>query len=178
MRIKDNNTLNISTTDDLLGSFNDSFIRGRRAVLAYILYQLGQTDLNLLEMGPFDNPILSGCNVKYADVLDREEVLFKAKEYKREFNRTPELIDYVIKDGSLKRIKDKFDLVFSSHLIEHQECLVSHLKEVSSLLPPDGVYLLFVPNKKYCFDHYIPESTISDILARYYTGPSELQVLK
>ena len=58
-------------------------------------------------------------------------------------------------------------MVFSSHNIEHQPCLITHLQELASLLRPGGQVVLFVPDRRYCFDHFLPETTLLDILAAW-----------
>ena len=50
----------------------------------------------------------------------------------------------------------------SSHCIEHQIELVRHLKAVSRLLSPLGVYLMLVPDCCFCFDHFQTASTSID----------------
>jgi SAM-dependent methyltransferase len=51
-------------------------------------------------------------------------------------------------------LKNHFQLIMSSHALEHQPDLVRHLQKVSRLLRKGGYYLAFVPNKRFCFDHY------------------------
>ena len=53
-------------------------------------------------------------------------------------------------------------LQVSSHCIEHQIELVRHLKAVSRLLSPLGVYLMLVPDYCFCFDHFQTASTSID----------------
>jgi hypothetical protein len=52
----------------------------------------------------------------------------------------------------------------SSHNIEHQPDIIGHLQSIESILLSGGRYVLFVPDKRYCFDHFINESTIAEIL--------------
>lgn len=52
----------------------------------------------------------------------------------------------------------------SSHSIEHQPDLIKHLIDVCDLLEPGGRYFLIVPDKRYCFDHYLPDTTVADII--------------
>jgi hypothetical protein len=42
-----------------------------------------------------------------------------------------------------------------------------HLKDVSNLLNPGGLYFILMPDKRYCFDCFIPESTIADVLCAH-----------
>ncbi len=57
----------------------------------------------------------------------------------------------------------------SSHAIEHQPDLIKHLIEVDRLLAPGGAYFVICPDKRYCFDHDIPGSTIGEVLEAHLT---------
>lgn len=117
-----------------------------------------------LEIGPFCNPVLTGPNVKYLDVLDAAELRARAAEHGLDPARCPERIDYV---GALSQVGERFDAVVSSHAIEHQPDFVRHLGEVADVLAPGGRYYAIVPDKRFCFDHFIPESTIAGIVAAH-----------
>ncbi len=73
-------------------------------------------------------------------------------------------IDYVDPNGDLAAVDDSFAALFSSHCIEHQPDLVYHLQQAGRLLDPKGRYFLLIPDKRYCFDHFIAESTIANVL--------------
>lgn len=122
---------------------------------------------SVLEIGPFHTPFLTGANVKYCDVFDRDELLKRAKIYRLPLDNIPAKIDYVTEPTNLEKIKDKFDAVFSSHCIEHQPDLVEHLRQLSSLLNHDGKVYLAIPDKRYCFDHFLPASQLSEVLAAF-----------
>ncbi len=114
-----------------------------------------------LEIGPFCQPLLTGANIAYMDVLDAEQLRARALEIGLDPSRCPEKIDYV---GGLDRVARRFDAVISSHAIEHQPDLVHHLAEIERVLSPDGMFCLIIPDKRYCFDHYIAETTIAGVL--------------
>ena len=123
-------------------------------------------NLKSLEIGPFHSPCLLGSNVKYFDVFNKTEMIEKAKSLNIDSSRVPE-IDYVSPSADLKIIKEKFDIVFSSHNIEHQVDLIQHLNDVYDLLNENGRYYLFIPTKYYMFDHFIPETLLSDVLSAH-----------
>lgn len=122
-------------------------------------------DLNILEIGPFFNPTFKGPNVKFFDVWNRQDLEKKAKKLDSSFKveNIPD-IDYVSPDADLTIIDEKFDAVFSSHVIEHQFDLIDHLQKVSQLVVDGGKYYLVVPDKRYCFDHFQQLSTIADVI--------------
>jgi predicted SAM-dependent methyltransferase len=123
-----------------------------------------------LEIGPFLNPLIYGNNVKYFDVLDLEHLKERAAKIGYPAVR-PVPIDYVDPTGNLRNIPDKhaFGMVVGSHMLEHQLDIVRHLQAVQDLLKPGGYYAIIVPDKRYCFDHFIPESSIADFLDDYRT---------
>lgn len=122
-------------------------------------------DKPVLEIGPFDRPWLSGPNVRYFDVLSQEGLRIRATaEPKRRPGKCP-FIHYVSPTGDLSVVDDEFGAVFSSHCIEHQPDLIRHLREVERLLQPGGGYYLIIPDKRFCFDHFLPESSIDEVRA-------------
>lgn len=126
-----------------------------------------KTELTKLEIGPFDHPKPAGPNVKYFDVLNEEELAERAKKVGRNPAGVP-TIHYLDRSGQLDAIPDSFDVVFSSHCIEHQIDLVSHLQQVSNILAPNGEYCLVIPDRDYCFDHFFADTTIADVLGVHY----------
>lgn len=118
----------------------------------------------ILEIGPAHKPCFTGASVKYFDVQDSDGLRQRALTHNENPKGTPAKIDYVSPNGDLGVVKETFDVVFSSHAIEHQPDLVKHLIEVDRLLAPGGAYFVICPDKRYCFDHYIPESSIGEVL--------------
>jgi hypothetical protein len=122
-------------------------------------------DYNCLEIGPFDCPVLKGNNIKYFDVLNQQQLIERAKKINRiqNINNIP-YIHYYDNQANLKIINEQFNLILSCHCIEHQVNFIKHLNDVNNLLLSNGYYVIICPDKRYCFDHYIKESTIADIL--------------
>lgn len=120
-----------------------------------------------LEISPWDNPFLHGDNVKYFEVMNAEDLRKATVGVKRRLNTLPEKIDFVGANGNLNVINETFDIVFSAHVIEHCPDLIGHLRGVSRILNAGGLYILIVPDKRYCFDYYYPESTISEVLEAF-----------
>jgi hypothetical protein len=121
----------------------------------------------VLEMGPYHSPLVRGPNVKYFDVLSRESMLHRAAEEGVDGSRAPE-IDFVSPTGDLAVVDEMFEHAFSSHTLEHQPDLIAHLRGVERLLEPGGRYFAVVPDKRYCYDHFSPESSIAEIVEACY----------
>jgi hypothetical protein len=122
-----------------------------------------------LEIGPFNNPIAVGNNVRYFDVLDEDGLIERAKRFGLGHEKVPH-VNYVHPIGDLGIIFEKFDVAISSHLVEHQPDLVRHLTQVGNLLNDEGLYFCIIPDKRYCFDHFIAESSIADVLDAHLSG--------
>lgn len=116
---------------------------------------------SVLEIGPFCRPLLRGPNIAYLDVLDAAQLRARAVEVGADPAGCPAHIDYV---GGLEQVRRRFDAVISSHAIEHQPDLIHHLQQIERILRADGLFCLIVPDKRYCFDHHIAESTIADVI--------------
>jgi hypothetical protein len=170
-RIQNNDLINFDNNFLINHYLNYGIIEGRHCSIAQkreYLININNKFNKCLEIGPFNNPILVGNNVKYFDVLNKDKLIERAILHDRNNPYSTPNIDYVSENGDLSIITDKFDMILSAHLIEHQICLIKHLQNIENLLNADGYYILIIPDKRYCFDHYIKESTIADILNIYY----------
>ena len=120
-------------------------------------------DLKFLELGPYMSPILTKPEADYFDVLDTQSLINRSK-----LEGTPHYlvaeVDFVGPEASERYIPNKYSLVVSSHVIEHQIDLLRHLQQVSNLLVPGGLYLALIPDLRYCFDRFQYPSTIIDVL--------------
>ena len=125
--------------------------------------------IKYLEIGPYGRPFLTRdmFNVKYFDVLSQDDLKTKSRSDSDHDEKNIPLIDYIDPFGDLSIINEKFDSVFSSHCIEHQPSILSHLKGVSNLLNDGGIYICIIPNYRYCFDRHKPPSTIIDVIEAY-----------
>lgn len=128
---------------------------------------LAGADRKILEIGPFHRPLLTGPNVQYFDVFDRDELLVRAVENGFSTERVPDVIHHVSPIADLSIVDDRFDAVISSHNIEHQPDLVRHLEQVGDLLDDDGRYFLIIPDHRYCFDHFLAPSTTAAVIDAY-----------
>jgi SAM-dependent methyltransferase len=133
------------------------------------LIEIVRTMPSVLEIGPFCNPLIRGRGVAYLDVLDKTSLQRRATTIGQDPRGVPE-IDYVSPTGDLSVVPDRFSAVVSSHCIEHQPDLIRHLKQVGDLLDSGGYYFLVVPNRLYCFDHFIADSTLAGIVAAHVEG--------
>lgn len=132
----------------------------------YDFIPLIPTNISVLEIGPFYTPVVKGDNIKYFDVLNTEQLIARANDLNYPIEKVPH-IHFVDPKGDLSIVDEKFDAVVSSHNIEHQPDLIDHFEKVEGILNPGGLYFCLVPDKRYCFDHYMPGTTIADIVGRH-----------
>lgn len=121
-------------------------------------------DRPTLEIGPAVRPALSGPHVRYFEIESREGLIERAKREGYAYDKCPSVIHYVSLAGDFGVVDRKFETVFSSHCIEHQPDLIRHLVDVGNVLMPGGRYFLLIPDKRYCFDALLPESTLEEIV--------------
>lgn len=76
-------------------------------------------------------------------------------------------VDFVSTGGPLEDLIPadlRFDLIYGSHVIEHQVDLIGHLQSLERLLAPGGRVIQIVPDFRCCFDALRYPSLCSDAL--------------
>lgn len=136
----------------------------------FIRYIRSQAYSKILELGPGSNPRLVGENVYYFDVKTQHDLRERYRDDPGH-ERIPK-IHFVGSD--LSCIGEKFDAVFSCHMIEHSFDLIGHINSVASVLNPGGYYFLIMPDKNYTFDYYKPVSTAEEAIDCHIRGPHTL----
>jgi len=124
--------------------------------------------LKILEIGPFCQPVFVGPTVRYLDVLDSAGLARRAEETGTDASRCPAEIHYT--NGLSAAAGANFDIIFSSHNIEHQPDFIGHLNEAAAALSDAGLYILLIPDKRFCFDHFLPETTVAEVVEAHVEG--------
>ncbi|PRX32221.1 methyltransferase family protein [Paraburkholderia sp. BL18I3N2] len=144
---------------------------------------LKHTDLSGigLEIGPYDQPTVfkSEADVRYLDWKDREQ-LVRECTHPDMIVDIPE-IDYVVHSNRYgEYISDKFDYVIANHVMEHAPNMIQWLADLCDMMRPGGVLFLALPDKKFSFDKYRPDTALSHFVAEYVAGveniPREHQI--
>jgi predicted SAM-dependent methyltransferase len=127
----------------------------------------------ILEIGPSHQPVFakrSGYDVETIDHASAEELRKKYAEHNVNLDEIEE-VDYVSDGGPLHEViphRERYDLIFSSHVIEHTTDLLGYFKSCELLLKPGGVIGLAIPDKRYMFDIFQPVSTTGRVLEAHY----------
>lgn len=144
---------------------------------------LGQPFGKILELGAFGNPVFHrelGDDVKYLDWFSKQELIEMHKGCANQnFQRMVD-IDFVVKDHRFSPyIKERFDLISASHVIEHIADLISWFNQLDELLADGGRICLAVPDRRYTFDYFRPETEATAVVRAYeekLTMPSKWQI--
>ena len=144
----------------------------RRAVICGMIDPAGFG----LEIGPSHAPVFpkrEGFNVETLDYTDAEGLRAKyANDPNVDLSRIEEP-DYVSDGRALHEViphTERYDFIFSSHVIEHVTDFVGYLKSCETLLKPGGVVALAVPDKRYTFDALQQVSTTGQVLEAHARG--------
>lgn len=122
-----------------------------------------------LEIGPSHNPVApkkEGFQVHVMDHLSREGLIEKYQEHGVQLDNIEE-VDFVWSGQSFQELTGgtgQYDWIIASHVIEHTPDLIGFLNECTSILKPDGVLSLAIPDKRYCFDHFRPVTGLGKII--------------
>jgi glycosyltransferase involved in cell wall biosynthesis len=122
-----------------------------------------------LEIGPSHNPLApkkEGFNVRILDHATRVELIEKYRGHGVNLDNIED-VDYVWRGEPINELVEfgtKFDWIIASHVIEHTTDLVTFIKQLSKTLRPNGVISLVIPDKRYCFDFFLPISTTGEVL--------------
>ena len=124
----------------------------------------------IIEVGPSVDPVAprsKGWNSASIDHLDRDGLRVKYATHPGVDKIEP--VDFVWTSGLLSDAvpaeqHGSFDVFLASHVIEHTPDLIGFLDAAQVLLKPEGVVVLAVPDKRYCFDYFQPPTTTGQVL--------------
>jgi len=130
-----------------------------------------------IEVGPWFAPIAprsAGWDVLALDVFGTEELVAKAATIAAIPAGAAANIEPVDLVGPAERIAElaiaagarpnSFGFVISSHNFEHLPNPIAFLRGVEQLLRPGGHLVMALPDRRTCFDHLRPASTLGEIL--------------
>jgi hypothetical protein len=129
-------------------------------------------DSRIIEIGPSFSPIApksQGWNSAVIDHMTREGLIAKYAGHPGSDVSRIEPVDFVWTAGPLSAAvpsaqHGSFDAFVASHVIEHTPDLIGFLDSAATLLRPDGIIVLAIPDKRYCFDYFQPLTTTGQLL--------------
>lgn len=118
------------------------------------------------------SPILSKEEADYFDILSTESLINRSKLEGMPHHLVAD-VDFVGPEASNLYIPNRYSLIVSSHVLEHQINVVKHLQDISNLLVPGGIYIALIPDLRYCFDRFQNPSTFVDVYCANLENPSK-----
>ena len=122
-----------------------------------------------LEIGPYNQPMVKKNEgpIKFLDYLTRGE-LITINPHASYLDDIPDT-DYIVKSNNyLLYVKDKFDYLIANHVLEHAPNLIGFLQQLCNMLNDEGVLFIALPDKKFTFDKYKINTTLSHVLSDYF----------
>ena len=143
-----------------------------------LIVALTPQDAAIVEIGAGSNPLFEGGqypgyrNIDYYS--DSEIVEHFKNDYKDDVSQKNfAKVDFVCRDGRYSEViasRNSYDLVCSSHSVEHQHCLIRFFRECEAMIKPQGLLVLLVPHKQHTFDALRNPSTAIDAIEAYHDG--------
>jgi SAM-dependent methyltransferase len=129
-------------------------------------------DLRILEIGAGYAPFYRKRDFARAENLDHAAAEALAEKYRGDpavahLLGDIQKVDYVWNGGPITALIPKgrkFDLIFSSHNIEHQTDFIEHLDNIAELLADGAEAVFLIPHKFRTFDMFRPVSTTGDFV--------------
>jgi glycosyltransferase involved in cell wall biosynthesis/SAM-dependent methyltransferase len=128
--------------------------------------------MRLIELGPSYQPIVAKADGWHTTVIDhasQDDLLTKYGTMGVATTDRIESVDYIWQSGPLTALipedmHGQFDGLIASHVGEHFPDLIGFFKSAATLLRPDGILALALPDKRVCFDFFQPLTTTGDLV--------------
>lgn len=130
-----------------------------------------------LEIGASHNPITpkrDGYNVHILDCKDKKGLIEEYSGHNVNLDNIEE-VDFIWSGENYHSLigdSNCYDWIIASHVIEHTTDLVGFLLNCEKILKPEGILSLAIPDRRFCFDHYRPISSLSQVLDKHYQSKS------
>ncbi|MBB4016046.1 SAM-dependent methyltransferase [Chelatococcus caeni] len=132
-----------------------------------------------IEIGAYAAPTVSHdeANIRFIDFFSTEELRAKARQAGGDPDAVVE-VDYVCRDDNYDMVvKDQFDVVIANHVFEHVDHAIRWLQTTRRMLRSGGVLFLVLPDKKYSFDKFRPDTPFSHILFEYLADGQDVSAI-
>ena len=127
-----------------------------------------------LEIGALCYPYLfnKDCNVKYADIFENSKLRNVLDDIPSEnlYDKKLVELDYILKPPKffLEDIEDnKFDFVYSSHVLEHTPNPIAAIIEQLRIVNKNGIVYAVLPNKRYTYDRLRKITPAKDLIKKF-----------
>ncbi len=134
-----------------------------------VLFRHTTLPCSVLEIGAYAMPTVlpSECELRVLDYYDTQQLRDSAQKAGINPDKVVP-VDYCCRDDNYSAVVPRtFDLVIANHVWEHTDRSIVWLQTVRALLREDGLLLLVLPDKKYSFDKYRPDTPFTHLLFEY-----------
>jgi hypothetical protein len=137
---------------------------------AVFLQYICPAEMRGLEIGALDLPFVTPNegSVEFADYAATEELCELARVVP---GHSPEFVvsvDYVLKNAGWDSVPNGYDWIAAAHVIEHAPSMIDWLRSLGNKLKKGGILFLVVPDKRYTYDFFRPESTLGKIFEDHF----------
>ena len=139
------------------------------------------TDALILEIGGGFNPRFFKAaypNVRHLDHCSTEELRKKYSDpglgVAHRASNIQE-VDFIFNGGPIEDLVPpdmRFDLIYGSHVLEHQVDLIAHLQSLEKLVAVGGRIIEVIPDLRACFDALRFPTVTSDVLVVHQKKPT------
>ena len=165
------------TVSRRLGRWRNSVVKRRHIAP---LFDAIAADSLILEIGGGYNPRFTKSTHPHVRHLDHASTADLRAKYGADPNVAHLIgniqhVDFVFDGKPIETLIPadlRFDLIFGSHVLEHQVDLVGHLQSIEQLLKPDGRVIHVIPDLRTCFDALRFPSVTSDALVVHHKRPA------
>lgn len=153
----------------------DNAMRRARELKAQKALILVDKKSKILEIGPSYAPIApkaQGWNTYVLDHASQEDLREKYKRAPYVDLEDIEPVDFIWRGGPQSsaipaELIGTFDACIASHVLEHVPDPIRFLADIATMLRPDGVLSLVLPDKRYELDHFRPITSTGSWLDAY-----------
>ncbi len=125
-----------------------------------------------LEIGPSYSPLVPkspGIDIETVDHAPRDELVDKFRAFAIPEDQLALIddVDHIWTGGSLVDAVGRersYEFVVASHVVEHSVDLIGFLKDCERLITDSGRISLVVPDKRFCFDHFRPVTSLGQVV--------------
>jgi SAM-dependent methyltransferase len=137
-----------------------------------LLRYISPAEMRGLEIGALDLPFLTPdeSDVEFADYATTHELRERARAAPGHSEEFVMPVNFVLKDGGWDSVPNQFDWIAAAHVIEHAPSLIDWLNIVGDKLKEGGILFLIIPDKRYTFDFFRPETTLGKIFEDHIRG--------
>lgn len=139
---------------------------------AALLRFIRPREMRGLEIGAFDLPFIlpNEGDVSFADYQSTAQLRQLARTTEGHSSDCVVPVTYLLGTNDWSAVPGDFDWVAAAHVIEHAPSMIDWLRHIGDRLQPGGILFLVIPDKRYTFDYFRPETSLGKILTDHWSG--------